>query len=646
MEIFKMTSKLGIKPKDVIGMGGDIVKMGKSLFNTKVNPKLLDFVNKKGEIPGKILEDIKVHMRSMKNASDNQIELFRLNIKDIFNAKFPPPVTSVKQPATSDNGLAIIHNLARKLETKNQGKIPSRMDSEAQAGSIAAQIQDVTGKTASELNKFIKSEAQLLKILNDWNYGSALTRQKTPITTSEKVIDFKGWTPRVIKGGKDPKFNDGGIAKLNAQLNQLPEYYLPMANGGLPKGPAGITSLNGWGSKDESQNIAGADISASMDKNPNDPGWGGGDGPQGPPSVINPPKGPTLAEIEAEKKRKALEEQQRRAREYAKFYSKFKGDTKKKTDYLSRLLKKDPLYQTYVDKGLLDWEYIKSYEDDINKLIENPNIQNKGDQLGDLLKLQSGAWGYTTPWSKTDDSLYIADIDKFDPTWTPGWTGDSKQERLNKRIAEVIGHEARHQVLGEGMNAPYRSLLSETEINKINDLVASGHMNKTEGDEIIKNLGHSWAGDPYSQKVDTNLADSGVWKNYQSKYDDNPLNFKDTHELVTTMGDFQSYNDPTIYDDIYGTIHGNMPRHLSSNVADELYDASLQAGKDFSARTLGEKYENIDPVMVEGLKNAYPDEDIDQALKEISTRQVMDFLQDDYEYKYAKGGIANHFRSK
>ena len=152
MEIFKMTSKLGIKPKDVIGMGGDIVKMGKSLFNTKVNPKLLEYVNKKGDIPGKILEDIKIHMRSMKNASDNQIELFRLNLKDIFNAKFPPPVASVKKQATS-----------------------------------------------------IKNPAEA----------------------------FKGWKPTVIKGGKDPEFSDGGVAKLNAELNQLPEYYLPMADGGI-----------------------------------------------------------------------------------------------------------------------------------------------------------------------------------------------------------------------------------------------------------------------------------------------------------------------------------------------------------------------------------------------------------------------------
>ena len=45
-ETFRILGKLGIKPKDVIGLGGDVVKMGKSLFNTRVNPKLLEFIAK------------------------------------------------------------------------------------------------------------------------------------------------------------------------------------------------------------------------------------------------------------------------------------------------------------------------------------------------------------------------------------------------------------------------------------------------------------------------------------------------------------------------------------------------------------------------------------------------------------------------
>ena len=151
-EIFKLASRIGIKPRDIIGQGADVIKMGKSLFNTKINPELTKFISDKGKIPTKILENIKVHIRSLKNASDNQIELFKLNLKEIVNAKSPKPVISIKEPVTS-----------------------------------------------------VKEEA---------------------------AEAFKGWTPTVIKGGKD-KLATGGMAKLNAELNQLPEYYLPFADGGI-----------------------------------------------------------------------------------------------------------------------------------------------------------------------------------------------------------------------------------------------------------------------------------------------------------------------------------------------------------------------------------------------------------------------------
>ena len=39
------------------------------------------------------------------------------------------------------------------------------------------------------------------------------------------------------------------------------------------EGPSGIMSLNGWGSSDSSQNRAGADISAAMDRSGSDRGW-------------------------------------------------------------------------------------------------------------------------------------------------------------------------------------------------------------------------------------------------------------------------------------------------------------------------------------------------------------------------------------
>jgi len=125
-EIFRLLYKIGVKPKDLLGLGGDVVKMGKSLFNTRVNPKLLQFIEKNQKIPTKILEEIKIHGRTLKNVTESQRKLFEANIRDILNAKTivrpkqfdknfiripkklydeiilgKPPVTSVQRPATS-----------------------------------------------------------------------------------------------------------------------------------------------------------------------------------------------------------------------------------------------------------------------------------------------------------------------------------------------------------------------------------------------------------------------------------------------------------------------------------------------------------------------------------------------------------------
>ena len=197
-EIFKLASRLNIKPKDIIGMGGDIVKMGKSLFNTKVNPKLTEFINKKGEIPTKIVEDIKIHLRSLKNASENQIELFKINLKDIVNAKSPLK--------------------AKILDIKSGHKMP------------ATGITQL--ETAAGYPKNVHPQSTLGKAIDESR--AILSGQKSATSVKDQAFEaFKGWTPKVIKGGKDPKFNEGGIAELNAELNQLPEYYLPFADGGI-----------------------------------------------------------------------------------------------------------------------------------------------------------------------------------------------------------------------------------------------------------------------------------------------------------------------------------------------------------------------------------------------------------------------------
>ena len=158
-EVFKILGRLGIKPKDVIGMGGDIVKMGKSLFNTRVNPKLLTFIEKNQKIPTKILENIKLHARTLKNASESQKNLFLENIKSIQNAK------TVIRPKQFD---------------KNW--IPIRKD----------QIANI--------EKALKPKPPVTGV------------QRPATSDREQGLEaFKGWTPKVIKGGKDG-LATGGIA--------------------------------------------------------------------------------------------------------------------------------------------------------------------------------------------------------------------------------------------------------------------------------------------------------------------------------------------------------------------------------------------------------------------------------------------------
>ena len=92
-------------------------------------------------------------------------------------------------------GIEIIKALARKLITRDQTgikRIPTRMEAEGEAGAIAAQIQQATGLRPSQLDEAIKSEEQVLSILNDLEYRSALSKQKESLkefTRKEDVYE-------------------------------------------------------------------------------------------------------------------------------------------------------------------------------------------------------------------------------------------------------------------------------------------------------------------------------------------------------------------------------------------------------------------------------------------------------------------------
>lgn len=186
MEIFKLATRLNIKPKDVIGMGGDIVKMGKSLFNTRINPELTKFVNEKGRLPEKITEEIKLHMRTLKNASESQLELFKLNLKDLVNAKFPPKADVVKLSVPSDKKLVPSNMRIDKEVTK-------MMDDDGPIGALENIVKNTTPMNSK---KYLIDE---------------IKRYNKNVSTENKTIDeLKEILMRLDTDGIP--FADGGIA--------------------------------------------------------------------------------------------------------------------------------------------------------------------------------------------------------------------------------------------------------------------------------------------------------------------------------------------------------------------------------------------------------------------------------------------------
>ena len=188
-EIFKLASRINIKPKDIIGMGGDIVKMGKSLFNTRPNPKLLEYIAKNQKIPTKILENIKIHARTLKNATESQKNLFLENIKSIQKAKSPPK--------------------AKVIDIKTGQKIPAAgiKQLETAAGYPKnVHPQSTLGKAIDESRTILSAEKA--KVLKDFKVS--YPKEHGRLTGKETTADLKEMMFRLDTEGIP--FATGGIA--------------------------------------------------------------------------------------------------------------------------------------------------------------------------------------------------------------------------------------------------------------------------------------------------------------------------------------------------------------------------------------------------------------------------------------------------
>ena len=189
IEIYKNLSKLGIKPKDIIGIGGNIEKFGKSLFNHPVGTDMLRWIRQNATLPKKVIEQIKIHARSLKNANDKDLVIFNENIKRVLNAKEPKSAEIIKLPVARD----------KKLVTKIDDSDLPPPGSRGEADDIAAPFQDAETTIANvkkQMSKINKTSKKLDDVIKEYENiykpkGTEVEKWIKHVADKEKQMNFQ-----------------------------------------------------------------------------------------------------------------------------------------------------------------------------------------------------------------------------------------------------------------------------------------------------------------------------------------------------------------------------------------------------------------------------------------------------------------------
>jgi len=218
IEIYKILARLGIKPKDILGIGGNIQKMGKSLYNNPVSQEALLWIAKNRKLPAKFIEEIKLTARTLKNSKPKEQEKFLQNLKDIEKSKNPSklksaqvikltkesksPVPSVKKPeSVSPLVDKIIQNIeiAKTIADAEKAKKMAFAKGELKpkiTDKSALDAESVLKMNYNENNEFANAKGVARYIVMNSDYLSEkqskdLAAGKDPIMVFEEIYGTK-----------------------------------------------------------------------------------------------------------------------------------------------------------------------------------------------------------------------------------------------------------------------------------------------------------------------------------------------------------------------------------------------------------------------------------------------------------------------
>ena len=88
-EIYRILRELGIKTKDIIGVGKKIQQTGKTLFNTTIDSKILKIIYEQGKLSKKMIKEITEAAKGLRDSNAIEKRKFLVNIRQIKNAAVP-----------------------------------------------------------------------------------------------------------------------------------------------------------------------------------------------------------------------------------------------------------------------------------------------------------------------------------------------------------------------------------------------------------------------------------------------------------------------------------------------------------------------------------------------------------------------------
>ena len=242
-EIYRILRELGIKTKDIIGVGGKIKQVGKTLANANVNTQVLRLINRTGEIGESLKNELVNVGRSLRNLNDLEKRKFLTNIKrikDVFSpaeAEVIDIATRAKLPAAGIEKLKTnvgfprnIHpesDIGRIMTHARKGKTFDTTKEAMQLGSARwimnrAVKEDAFAFKPEEIEIIKGGKGNVLEIFKKYYGNKAANKLPTEgsITAASKFADELKWA--VDENGllaKHPDFNKEAINwKLTREL--------------------------------------------------------------------------------------------------------------------------------------------------------------------------------------------------------------------------------------------------------------------------------------------------------------------------------------------------------------------------------------------------------------------------------------------